>query len=99
MSEKEEYIRKVLKSTIRSTVQTLLNTKEFSKGYLVREDHKEVDKEIDKISDEVTFLLVSKLKERGYLENENDIPENEFEKLLKSTLTEYFGEKVESDSK
>jgi hypothetical protein len=95
---KEEYFRNILKGTIRNTVQTLLRTREFSKRFLVREDQKDIDKEIEKISNEIMDKFLAKLKEEGYLEEDKEPSKNEFEKLLKSTINEYFGETSESKS-
>jgi len=99
MTDKEEYFRNVMKDTIKNTVQTLLRTREFSKRFLTRDDQKNIDKEIDRISDEIMTRFISKLSERGYLENDKEPSESEFGKLLKSTIDEYFGETSESDSK
>jgi hypothetical protein len=99
MTDKEEYFRNVLKSTIKNSVQTLLRTGEFSKRFLTRNDQKDIDKEIERISDEIITLFISKLGEKGYLENSSDPSESEFKNLLKSTIDEYFGEKSESGSK
>ena len=99
MTTKEEYFRNVMKNTIKNAVQTLLRTREFSKRFLAREDQKEIDKKIDKISDEIMNLFVSKLRERGYLENDKKPSKGEFEKLLKLSINEYFGETGESDSR
>ena len=98
MTDKEEYFRNIMKNTIKNTVQTLLRTGEFSKRFLTRDDQKGIDKEIDRISDEIMTLFISKLAERGYLENSSDPSESEFKNLFKSTIDEYFGEKSESDS-
>ena len=98
MISKEEYFHNVMKSTIKNTVQTLLKTREFSKRFLIREDHKDIDKEIDEISEKIMGLFISKLKEGGYLENDKEPSKGEFEKLLKSAINEYFGETSESKS-
>jgi len=99
MTAKEEYFRNIMKNTIKDSVQTLLRTREFSKRFLIREDQKDIDKEIDRISEEIMTRFISKLSEKGYLENGNDPSETEFASILKSTIDEYLGEKSESDSK
>jgi hypothetical protein len=99
MISNEEYIRNVIEISVRNAVQTLLRTREFSKFFLIRDDIKEVDKEIARLSIEITQVFVTKLKDRGYLEEGLDISEEAFEALLNTTIKDYFGEKSESGSK
>jgi len=94
---KEEYLTNVLRATIRETVQTILETKELSKEFFSRVDQKAIEKDLEKVSDDVTTLLVSKLKERGFLEEGKDVSEAEFGELLNAILKEYFGGQSENN--
>jgi hypothetical protein len=99
MIDREEYFRKVMKNTVKISIQTLLRTTEFSRNFLVRGDKKNIDKELDKISDDVMDLFIKKLKEKGYLEDNKEPSQSEFERLLKETVQDYFGEKSASNPK
>jgi len=90
MTAEEEWVQRVLRSIVRDSVQTALRSQEYSSKFLTRIDSKSIDLEIDRITDEITARFVQKLKARGYLGANSNVPEQEFTDLFRSTMDEYF---------
>ncbi len=96
MIPEEEYFRGVIKKFVRDEMVTLLGAKEFSKRLHKRDDRKDIDKEIESLSEKATNLLISKLKNAGYLTGGKEPSKDDFNRIWKDTVNECFGESSES---
>ncbi len=92
--KEEEYNYKVMKQIMKEVAEGYIKTGSVAKVLAEEGNEKQLKNNIEKISDELTKKLLKNLKVER-----KDLSKDEFERIVKKTVNEYFGGAPENKNK